>query len=695
MVVILWTGDDQVGVRELPMIMAGPILRRVEDRQAFIWLALSQPYHIEAEMLKVTRDKNSDVFTYTKMDCFSETRTVRAGKRLYVSLVKVSPEAGTFPVNTLLGYNLTFTSNRGEMLELGDFGLLTSGHPEAIVYDDLAYPTFYINEGNKNKILYGSCRKLHGEGEDVFLEADRMIAANPTTTDRPSSLFLLGDQIYADDVADPVILPIIRLGEDLMGREEDLGAVEPRIQQPIFQKAAGQINGRQYISKRFCRFTSRKAANHLFTLGEYMAMTLLSWSPELWKLSPDYGMFKPFHEWTEEDGVYFAFKDRQSKEYNSEYKLLEERYQKQVMDTANTVDALNAVRRVMANTPTYMMFDDHDITDDWNLSEEWKSTVQGAPLGRHVVSNGLASYWLCQGWGNDPDSFHHFGKAMRAYLESYQPGSSSHTRWMNLLWDYDSWHFTAPTTPAAIFLDTRTQRDYEHEPQPVKLFKRIEEVRKSPNLIKEAAWDKVTAKLGASGWREGDPLIMVSPTPLYGIALIETFLQKYMLPLRTFGLPVQSSFDLEAWKYNGKGFNEFIQRAASLNPSDCIILSGDLHSASAVKSDIAFHDRVSSLTIHQFTSSPMKNMSYTGMGGSLMKLMMWINARKRTNRSIYRSCDQDCNLFLEDGKDGGHADLKWTESIQYQPLNDGSLIETKNNLGVFTYDSGEIGNLLI
>jgi hypothetical protein len=188
---------------------------------------------------------------------------------------------------------------------------------------------------------------------------------------------------------------------------------------------------------------------------------------------------------------------------------------------------------------------------------------------------------------------------------------------------------------------------------------------------------------------------MVSPTPLYGIGLIETFLQKYMLPLRTLGLPVQSSFDLEAWKYNGKGFNEFIQRVADLRPSDCIILSGDLHSASAVKSDITFHDRDSSLTIHQFTSSPMKNMSYTGVSGSLMKLMMWINARKRADRSIYRSCDQECNLYHEHERDGEHADLKWTESIRYQPLNDGTLIETKNNLGVFTYDSGEIGNMLI
>ena len=65
------------------------------------------------------------------------------------------------------------------------------------------------------------------------------------------------------------------------------------------------------------------------------------------------------------------------------------------------------VRRALANVPTYMIFDDHDVTDDWNLNPEWCKRVFAAdavrkqPLGRQIVRNALASYALFQDWGND------------------------------------------------------------------------------------------------------------------------------------------------------------------------------------------------------------------------------------------------------------------------------------------------------
>ena len=36
---------------------------------------------------------------------------------------------------------------------------------------------------------------------------------------------------------------------------------------------------------------------------------------------------------------------------------------------------LAKVRRVLANIPTYMIFDDHDVTDDWNLNPLWYDRV--------------------------------------------------------------------------------------------------------------------------------------------------------------------------------------------------------------------------------------------------------------------------------------------------------------------------------
>ena len=56
----------------------------------------------------------------------------------------------------------------------------------------------------------------------------------------------------------------------------------------------------------------------------------------------------------------------------------------------------------MANIPTYMIFDDHDFTDDWNLNPMWYDRVYHTSLGVTAARNALVSYALFQDWGNDP-----------------------------------------------------------------------------------------------------------------------------------------------------------------------------------------------------------------------------------------------------------------------------------------------------
>ena len=49
-------------------------------------------------------------------------------------------------------------------------------------------------------------------------------------------------------------------------------------------------------------------------------------------------------------------------------------------------DSLPRVRRALANVPTYMVFDDHDVTDDWNLGRAWRDRVFTSPLGRRIIT---------------------------------------------------------------------------------------------------------------------------------------------------------------------------------------------------------------------------------------------------------------------------------------------------------------------
>ena len=66
---------------------------------------------------------------------------------------------------------------------------------------------------------------------------------------------------------------------------------------------------------------------------------------------------------------------------------------------------LPKVRRALANVPTYMIFDDHEISDDWFLNPTWRDRVLGSPLGNAIIRNGMLAYALFQGWGNDPVKF--------------------------------------------------------------------------------------------------------------------------------------------------------------------------------------------------------------------------------------------------------------------------------------------------
>src|SRR2546421_673501 len=51
-----------------------------------------------------------------------------------------------------------------------------------------------------------------------------------------------------------------------------------------------------------------------------------------------------------------------------------------------------------------MIFDDHEIIDDWNTSQRWRERMVAQPWWRERITAGLASYWVYQHLGNlDPD----------------------------------------------------------------------------------------------------------------------------------------------------------------------------------------------------------------------------------------------------------------------------------------------------
>ncbi|MEU2620928.1 alkaline phosphatase D family protein [Streptomyces sp. NPDC007157] len=58
------------------------------------------------------------------------------------------------------------------------------------------------------------------------------------------------------------------------------------------------------------------------------------------------------------------------------------------------------VRWLLSTVPSCMIFDDHDVMDDWNTSAAWLADVRATPWWQERLLSGLMSYWVHQHLGN-------------------------------------------------------------------------------------------------------------------------------------------------------------------------------------------------------------------------------------------------------------------------------------------------------
>ncbi|MFI9587433.1 alkaline phosphatase D family protein [Streptomyces sp. NPDC052236] len=58
------------------------------------------------------------------------------------------------------------------------------------------------------------------------------------------------------------------------------------------------------------------------------------------------------------------------------------------------------VRWLLSTVPNCMIFDDHDLIDDWNTSASWLAEMRATPWWQERVLSGLMSYWVYQHLGN-------------------------------------------------------------------------------------------------------------------------------------------------------------------------------------------------------------------------------------------------------------------------------------------------------
>jgi hypothetical protein len=495
--------------------------------------------------------------------------TVELGPRLFVHLIEVKPSEQGFPTDTLLAYDVELESDDG-VSRLGDLGLLEG--EGRITLGASALPTFFVhsNEAARN-LMHGSCRQLHGGGEDAFLAAEETLAQSADDIDaRPSALFLTGDQIYADDVAAPLIGHIRSLATALMGEGDATSIPELDSLDEI------AVNGRAEIITERIGFTSQKAENHLISFGEWAAMYVTSWNPDVWPASlPEAEELIP----AAGNGKVSVVNARRKKE-------------SQRNSLKRALVALPSVRRVLANVPTYMIFDDHDVTDDWNITGKWYENARTSTIGRRVISNALAAYWAFQGWGNHPDES---DQELGEEISSFFQGSLDGDRFDETMWSFDQWSYSAPVDPPTIVLDTRTQRHYDSS-------------EGGARLINDAELARVAKLASDAGHEPGERLMLVSPVPAFGFEFQEQR-QKYLVSKLG---PYE--IDFEAWHSNIQGLIDFMRLLVEeLRPDPCIILSGDVHYGVNAECSFTIHDR--ELPVIQLVSSGFKHANLLAKTG--------------------------------------------------------------------------------
>ncbi|GLO61111.1 hypothetical protein MACH09_16190 [Vibrio sp. MACH09] len=562
------TLNDQMDDK-IPLLLSGPIIRKSTASQLTFWLATSQP--LQGSVSLYFPDQKSPFFEKT----ITESEQIQLGHSAWIILLQLR---GEFPTDQPLQYQIT--------TQQGD---ITSLSP-SLLYSQEQRITFVINS-RADHVLHGSCRNPHHSSQDSLVAADNKIAKQQPL-DRPALLMMSGDQIYADHVAGPMldaihqVIPLLGLPDETFPQ----GSVKHA--QQLYQhvetlygrdKLLPSVKtGRDWLSNGFMErllpssekaiFSSRECENHLFTFAEFIAMYLLVWSPTLWSFVDD--------RIEDEDFVVNGVK-------------LTEHWQKVWHEEKQSIGAFVAglakVQRLMAHLPTYMIFDDHDITDDWNLTVGWEKAAYENPLSKRIIGNGLISYWLCQGWGNDPERFDGaFIDEFRQYSNEW--GSEEQDRFIDRLLKFEQWHYTIETTPKVLVLDTRTRRW------------RSESKMNKPSGLMD--WEALS-ELQQSMLNEPS-VIIVSPAPMFGVKFIET-LQRMMTWL---GEPLL--IDAENWMAHPGSANTLLSIFThTKTPTNFIILSGDVHYSFAYDIKLRFHRN--SLNIYQITSSGIKNEFPNGL----------------------------------------------------------------------------------
>lgn len=643
----------------LPIVLAGPIVRRVEPKLASFWIALSDPSDsVTATIWSGVQKAGASAGTVQSGNAKAGSATVktrRFGKHLNVALVVVKlDDSAALQPGAVYSYDIQVGAKGLKQLGLLDDEVLSTADAAvrapalALGYIAGQLPSFVTPPPTieQTLMIHGSCRNSLAPHYDALAYVDDAIKLSITdVTKRPQQLYLTGDQIYADDLASSFLYMLSQLADGVIGLTEQIHVVATKQEAGIKTGVSTDIaldaqfpvtldsfppNRRLSAVMKLGGYTTSDGDNHLISYGEYVAMYLACWNPRVWSalgtpdqvytpMPPDFIPLWPFLDEPEKNSDYGGdirkLRDAAAKPNNG--------YAVERKNTELYRTGVPRVARALANISTYMIFDDHDVTDDWNLSKKWQNRVYSKPFGRQLVRNAVMAYAVFQGWGNDPVAFEtgtnksvldEIEKLYGADSGAYPLGDTNPIDILSAVTGTDvkqlpTWNYTVPTPKAqVIVLDTRTRRKFTGQGYlPADLLGQNREAQLPAGPVKDGR--EVTFVISAAPVF-GPDIVEQLAWPLAQSAIDAVHLGKG-LDAGGFqqGNVGSEKYDAEGWSSNDQAREDFLARLATY-PA-VVVLGGDVHFGYTATLDYyaAAKDKTKVSRIVQLTSSPFRNVS--------------------------------------------------------------------------------------
>jgi hypothetical protein len=318
--------------------------------------------------------------------------------------------------------------------------------------------------------------------------------------------------------------------------------------------------------------------------------------------------------------------------------------------------------------PTAMIFDDHDMIDDWNISDSWVRAIRQQSWWEDHVVGGLATYWIYQHLGNlGPAEIRSQG--MLAALMEMDDGLPYLRSWA-----LQSDEFT-PVPGGYRFSFAR----HLGEVMLVVIDARNGRVLQPGHraMVDHDEWTWIVQQCQTALTAGARHMVIGTSLPVFvpgGIDGLQRWNERvcdgsWGRPGAWLGEKVRRGLDLEDWPAFARSFQAFVELVADLGgshraspPSTISILSGDIH--------FSYHSRIHfpptmavASNVHQLVNSPIRN-ALRPFERAAMKVAM-----SRTGKIIGGS--------LRRLSGGRRTPLRWT--LDHGPVYD-------NCLGLLTFD---------